>query len=157
MHETLNARSSQVFSPMVPSTRILLVEDEADTLEVTGLLLDACGYEVVGASSPDAGLAAISICPHFDLIIADVCLGSGRSGVGMVEEIRRRGSIAPLIMTSGDLDGALAARGVNALFLPKPYGRLALLAAVRSVCNRHRQTLDELRVPGQVAIVNAPH
>lgn len=130
---------------MTPSMRILLVEDDPDTLEVTGLLLDACGYEVVAASSPEAGLAAIGICPHFDLIISDICLGRGMSGVNMLVEIRRLGSIAPLIMTSGDPDGALACRGVDALFLPKPYGRLALLAAVSSTCNRHRQTLGELQ------------
>jgi DNA-binding NtrC family response regulator len=96
------------------------VEDDPGTLEVTGWLLDARGYEVIAASNSEAGLAAIGICPHFDLTISNICLGRGVSGVRMVEEIRRLGSIAPLIMTSGDPDGALACRGVDALFLPKP-------------------------------------
>ena len=138
---------------MTRSMRILMVEDELETLEVTGLILDACGYEVMGVSSVEACLAAISTRPHFDLIISDVYLGRGTSGVGMVEEIRRLGSIAPIIMTSGDPDGALASRGVNALFLPKPYGRQALLAAVSSACNLHRQTLRELR---SLAVDSAP-
>lgn len=130
---------------MTPNTRILLVEDDLDTLEVTGLLLDAYGYEVVGAPNPEAGFAAVGTCACFDLIISDICLGRGMSGVRMVEEIRRIGSIAPLIMISGDPEGALASLAVNALFLPKPYGCQALLAAVSATCKRHRQTARALQ------------
>jgi DNA-binding response OmpR family regulator len=52
-------------------------------------------------------------------------------------EVRRRGLDMPIIMISGDLEGAIAAQGIDAMFLPKPYGRRALLAAVSTVDRRH--------------------
>jgi hypothetical protein len=43
-------------------------------------------------------------------------------------------------MISGDLEGAIATQGIDATFLPKPYGRMALLAAVSAAGMRRRHT-----------------
>ncbi|KAA0070286.1 response regulator [Rhodanobacter sp. T12-5] len=122
---------------MAANTRILLVEDDPDTREITGLLLLSQGYEVIEAYDAATALAAIDCPPGIDLIVADICLGRGRSGVTMALEIRRRGLNIPIIMISGDLEGAIAAQGIDAVFLPKPYGRRALLAAVSAIDRRH--------------------
>jgi DNA-binding response OmpR family regulator len=133
---------------MAANTRILLVEDDPDTREITGLLLLSKGYEVIEACDAAAGFAAIDSHPDIGLIVADICLGHGRSGITMVMEIRRRGLDIPIIMISGDLEGAIAAQGIDATFLPKPYGRLALLAAVAAADRRH-QGADRFAYPGE--------
>lgn len=124
---------------MAANTRILLVEDDPDTREITGLLLLSQGYEVIEAYDAATALAAIDRHPGVDLIVADICLGRGRSGVTMAMEIRRRGLDIPIIMISGDLEGAIAAQGIDAVFLPKPYGRRALLAAISTVDRRRHR------------------
>jgi DNA-binding response OmpR family regulator len=122
---------------MAANTRILLVEDDPDTREITGLLLLSQGYEVIEACDVATALAAMEHHPGIDLIVADICLGRGRSGIAIAMEVRRRGLDMPIIMISGDLEGAIAAQGIDAMFLPKPYGRRALLAAVSTVDRRH--------------------
>lgn len=133
---------------MAADTRILLVENDPDTREITGLLLLSQGYEVIEACDAETALAAIDHDPGIDLIVADICLGRGKSGIAIAMEIRRRGLDMPIIMISGDLEGAIAAQGIDAMFLPKPYGRRALLAAVSTV-DRRRHCGGTRTYPGE--------
>ncbi len=133
---------------MAANTRILLVEDDLDTREITGLLLLSQGYEVTEACDEVTALAAIDSVTGIDLIVADICLGRGKSGITMAMEIRRRGLDIPIIMISGDLEGAIAAQGIGATFLPKPYGRRALLSAISAIDRRHHCD-GTLEYPGE--------
>ena len=75
--------------------RILLVDDNADVLEVMSALFGMYGHEVATATTPDAAIDLISTF-HPDLAILDVGL-PGMNGYELAAELRRvHGDGAPL-------------------------------------------------------------
>ncbi|MCL2648175.1 MAG: GAF domain-containing protein [Phycisphaerales bacterium] len=88
-------------SPLKPakSLRILLVEDNGDTLRVMQRLLVTDGHNVVTASDLTTALDALAVAT-FDLLISDLGLPDG-SGIDLMNEIRRRNLNLPAIALSG--------------------------------------------------------
>jgi DNA-binding NtrC family response regulator len=115
---------------MAKDNLVLLVEDDADTREVMALLLDAAGYEVLSARDAHSGMQLMDEKPQIDVIVTDVNIGHGPDGISMTEELRRRGSNAAVVVISGDPEASSERLGPTATFLPKPYDRKALLAAI---------------------------
>jgi DNA-binding NtrC family response regulator len=115
---------------MAKDNLVLLVEDDADTREVMALLLDAAGYEVLSARDASSGMRLMDEQPQIDVIVTDVNIGQGQDGISMTEELRRRGSNAAVVVISGDPEASSERLGPTATFLPKPYDRKALLAAI---------------------------
>lgn len=113
---------------------VLLVEDDPDTQEVMAMLIEAAGYAVLCARDASAGLRLIAEQPQVDVIVTDVNIGRGQDGIGMAEEIRRRGSHASIVVVSGDPEASSARLGADAIFLRKPYDRHTLLAAIAEAC-----------------------
>lgn len=115
---------------MAKDNLVLLVEDDSDTREVMALLLDAAGYRVLTARDAKAGIQLMDEQPGIDVIVTDVNIGGGQDGISMTEELRRRGSNAAVVVISGDPEASTDRLGPTATFLPKPYDRKALLAAI---------------------------
>lgn len=115
---------------MAKDNLVLLVEDDSDTREVMALLLDAAGYQVLSARDARTGLQLMNEQPDIDVIVTDVNIGGGQDGISMAEELRRRGSNAAVVVISGDPEASSDRLGPTATFLPKPYDRKALLAAI---------------------------
>ena len=115
---------------MAKDNLVLLVEDDADTREVMALLLDAAGYQVLSARDAKSGIRLMDEQPDIDVIVTDVNIGGGQDGISMAEELRRRGSNAAVVVISGDPEASSDRLGPTATFLPKPYDRKALLAAI---------------------------
>ncbi|XHR27023.1 MAG: ATP-binding protein [Chthoniobacteraceae bacterium] len=67
--------------------RVLLVEDNLDTLRILSRLLERWGYEVLGADTVAGALEAASREP-LDLLISDIGLPDG-SGLEVMREIQR--------------------------------------------------------------------
>lgn len=67
---------------------ILIVEDDADTLETLRLVLEKEGYRVLAASSPQEGTEAVH-AEHPDLILLDVMMPTGTEGFHFVWNLRR--------------------------------------------------------------------
>ncbi len=82
-----------------PSCRILLVEDNGDTAAVMKLLLESSGYEVELAGDVSQALATLQ-ADGFDLLISDLGLPD-RSGLDLMQDLRRRGSAIRGIALSG--------------------------------------------------------
>jgi PAS domain S-box-containing protein len=83
--------------PMLPSRarpglRVLLVEDDPDTLEVTSMLLRDWHYEV--ATAENVAQALVHVCDHqIDLLISDIALPDG-SGLDLMRAVhQRQGSV----------------------------------------------------------------
>lgn len=70
------------------SLRVLLVEDDPDTLEVTSMLLTQGGYDVATAKSVAQALTEVHD-HQFDLLISDIALADG-SGLDLMREIHER-------------------------------------------------------------------
>jgi len=115
---------------MAKDNLVLLVEDDSDTREVMALLLDAAGYQVLSARDARSGIQLMDEQPEIDVIVTDVNIGGGQDGISMAEELRRRGSNAAVVVISGDPEASSDRLGPTATFLPKPYDRKALLAAI---------------------------
>jgi len=96
--------------------RILLVEDDPQTLATTAEMLDLLGHFVAPASTAEVARARF-LDGAFDVLITDIDL-PGLSGVELAEEIVKKSS-APLgvIFATGKPRPA----GSNALWLQKPY------------------------------------
>lgn len=114
----------------MPTHRILLVEDDSDTREITALLLDDAGYEVIVAPDLASSIALSRERPNIKVVVADMYLGCGQTGTSLIRTIRDNGLHMPIVLTSADDEASIAARDLNVIFLPKPYGRRALLSVM---------------------------
>ncbi len=128
-------------------TRILIVDDEPETIKYLSANLRARGYEVLTAED---GRTALQVFQEsvVDLIILDIMM-PGPDGFEVCQAIRRQSNV-PIIM--------LSARGrekdvVRALdlgaddYLTKPFGVEEMLARVRAVLRRAVQAPTAPRPP----------
>src|SRR5258705_12617210 len=79
--------------------RVLVIDDEAYVREALERVLATSEITVVGASTADAGLAAMREHPA-DLVIIDVIL-PGMDGVAVIKENRRTNPTVRIIAISG--------------------------------------------------------
>lgn len=103
------------------TSRILIVDDNRDTVEMLNALLSISGYEIVSASTAAEATSRIAT-DRFDLILLDSWLPDGH-GVEVCRELRSYLPDLPIVFLSGaglptDLDEATEA-GCNA-YLTKP-------------------------------------
>ncbi len=123
------------------STRILLVDDYRDALDMWGVYLRSCGYDVVTAAD---GLQAVDIAREQlpDLIILDLDL-PGISGYEVARRLRSGGPTAaiPLIAATGfsqqkEIDEALKA-GFDVV-LVKPCDPVQLVGEIERILDERR-------------------
>jgi CheY-like chemotaxis protein len=121
------------------SETVMLVDDDVTLREMTSLVLEEAGYQVLHASSGEEALERWDgLARKPDLTILDLGM-PGMGGHKCLREILARSPGARVIIVSGyAMDAgvrqtlALGAAG----FLPKPYGRLEFLGKVRDVLDR---------------------
>jgi PAS domain S-box-containing protein len=89
--------------PTLEGLRALLVDDEADTRELTARVLRKAGAEVVAVADAEAALARLD-ADRFDLIVSDLMM-PGTSGWELARTVRtRHGTRMPLLAVTS-LDG----------------------------------------------------
>jgi len=116
------------------TTKILIVDDEANIRRMVGALLKAEEFDVAEAANGNAGLLAIPEV-HPDIILLDLMMPPGPDGLATLERIRAGDRDIPVIMMSGKAQLADAVRAVQMgafQFLEKPLAPESLLVAVRS-------------------------
>ena len=118
------------------STRILVVEDQADNLRILRDLLSSVGYEILEAVTGDEGVT-LATSQHPDLILMDIQL-PGMDGYEATRRIKADPALKsiPIIAVtsyalSGDEQKARAA-GCDG-YIAKPYSPRQMLAKVREV------------------------
>lgn len=127
-------------------SRVLYVDNDADTCEMVRLLFSSHGIEVCCAgSAADAVLRIKSV--QFDLLILDVWLPD-TNGLEFCREVRRSDSKTPILFYSGaayesDIANGLAA-GANA-YLVKPDIDGLTEAARRLVENRSTHAISHVK------------
>jgi DNA-binding response OmpR family regulator len=118
---------------------ILVVEDDADIVELLRYNLEREGFEVRAVGDGEAGLAAAAAHPPA-LILLDLMLPS-MEGLDVCRELRRREATRgiPLIMLTakGDEADVVLGLGLGADdYVTKPFSPKQLVARIRAVLRR---------------------
>jgi len=115
--------------------RVMLVDHQDEILRIGKRLLEPLGYRVDVFRDPERALEALALDPAgFDAVVCDQRMDRV-PGTSLAEEMMKIRPGLPFVLISGAVSheeqlGALAA-GVGA-FVPKPFNRSTLAAAVRS-------------------------
>lgn len=117
---------------------ILVVEDEPAVRRVALKLLQSLGHRVIEAIDGHSGLAKWREHKHkIDLVITDLVMPGGMSGVQLAETIHAECPDMPIILASGYsnelIDDSAAVLERLRRFLPKPYDRMVLEEAISSL------------------------
>jgi DNA-binding NtrC family response regulator len=110
---------------------ILLVEDDPLVLDCTAELLADGGCDVRRASSVDEALAVLRDGPLPAVLVTDIGLADGQSGLDLARTVARDWPEVKLLIVSGIERPAPADYPQGALFFTKPYAAGALLAMVK--------------------------
>ena len=117
--------------------RVLMIEDDVEAAEVLSQGLRECGHGVAAAGDAAAGLDAAA-GGGFDVIVLDRMLPDG-DGLDVLENLRRRGDVTPVVFLTalGDIDQRV--RGLKAGgddYVGKPYALAELVARMEAVVRR---------------------
>jgi PAS domain S-box-containing protein len=114
--------------------RILLVEDDRDVAELVDTMLAELGHRVRRAGTVDEALATLEANPDVDLVLSDVIMPGGKSGVDLAQAITGRWPGLPVILSSGYTGDTLALAEASPWpLLRKPYTLQALASAIAEV------------------------
>ncbi len=119
--------------------RILLVEDDRETLDYLAKALREAGHVTEQATDGDTG-AAMARDGEFDVLIVDRML-PGKDGLSLVEELRAGGNTVPVLILSalGRVDDRVTGlRAGGDDYLAKPFAFSELLARTEVLTRRHR-------------------
>jgi signal transduction histidine kinase/CheY-like chemotaxis protein len=119
------------------SARILLVEDDQTVAEATQDLLYNMGFDTRWAGDGVAALAFVENDPKLSLVMSDVVMPGGVSGLDLARTLRDRRPELPVILTTGYSSHASEVVAEGFALIEKPYRRDALAASLRSALENH--------------------
>lgn len=123
----------------MPKKRILIVEDEAVTVLALKHELTELGYEIAGDASTAAEALRNAEDNQADLVLMDIQLEGGVSGVAAAAAIRGHLDI-PVVFLTAHASGETVARAVESGafgYLLKPYTAPELKAAIEIALHKH--------------------
>lgn len=122
---------------------ILLVEDEMAVRRAVARMLERLGYRVIEATQGvDAWRCFEALGSPLDLLLTDVVMPGGISGLDLAERMREKQADLEVVITSGYSEDVVSSGRVRAAgftYLPKPFETSGLAAVVRH-CLDHRKT-----------------
>ncbi len=145
-----------------PNKRILLVDDDPQSLESTRKILELAGYDVVSAEDGQraldlvrgsGGAAPVAV----DLVLTDVRMPR-LGGLEFLRAMRLCGECVPVILMTayGRVEDAVWAMKFGAVdFLTKPFKRQSLVSAVEGALKRSAGQASKSATPGAVAALAA--
>jgi two-component system NtrC family sensor kinase len=107
--------------PAVPGRRtVLVVEDNLPVADVCRSYLDQLGYDVAFASSPRDALTTLRGDHAVDVVLSDILMPGGMSGVDLARELRSVAPSMPIVLMTGfsDRAGEVARDGFRVLRKP---------------------------------------
>jgi len=106
--------------------RLLYVEDNLQVADITCLMLEDIGLDIVHAGSAEQALKIADESAPFDIVLTDVVM-PGLSGVQLARRLNQRWPDIPIVLTSGYSDELAAGYGAQYELLRKPFTRGILL------------------------------
>lgn len=139
MHEQTDSSTDALqAAPYGSSETILMVEDNADVLELGSMILREAGYGVIEADSAEDALEAVQDGAVFDLLFTDIVMPGGMDGLALAERVRTLIPAVPVLLTTGWADRAAEQKGQSDYALiGKPYRPIDLVRRVRALLDGH--------------------
>jgi CheY-like chemotaxis protein len=109
---------------------VLLVEDDREVSALTRELLASLGFSVTHVTGAEAALGAFANSRHIDIVLSDIMMPGGVSGVQLAREIRRRHPDLPILLTTGYVESAADIQDGEFTLLLKPFSLEALAEAL---------------------------
>lgn len=131
--------------------KILVVDDDKNSLSGLVRLLEREGYEASGAISAYEALALLDN-QRFDIVLTDMKL-PGMGGLSLLEEIKKRDELLPiLVMTAyGSVENAVAAVKKGAEhYLTKPLDLEELKVAIDKVWHQRKRLQEAEELKGRL-------
>lgn len=140
--------------------RVLVVDDEADVVELVRVILSTKGYDVIPTYNGEDGLAA-ALADKPDLIITDLKM-PGISGMEFIKRVRANPEIAttPILVISSlgsqvDKPDSFWTIGLGSDdFLAKPFDPLGLLGRVEYLMRKGSYVSERQNPVGATAAAN---
>jgi len=129
---------------IMPSERILVVDDEDSIREIVSSMLASANYQCRQAASGLEALALLDSGEEFELMLSDLMM-AGLDGIGLLEKTKERYPDMPVVMVTAvhDISVALTAIRNGAYdYLLKPFEREQLLNTVRRALENRRLKLE---------------
>jgi two-component system, NtrC family, nitrogen regulation response regulator NtrX len=120
-------------------TRVLVVDDDPNTLASLARAFRLAGHEAVVTDEPGRAVE-LARCEHFDILFSDVVM-PGKDGLALLAELKAAGLTTPVVMMSGQatLEMAVMATRLGAIdFLEKPISTDKLLLTVENAVKLRR-------------------
>jgi PAS domain S-box-containing protein len=122
--------------------RVLLVEDEVSVGDMVEAMLTDLGHEVLRADAAPGALAILKRRIRVDLLLTDLIMPGGKTGVELAREAAAMRPGLPVILSSGYTGDALGEAAETPWpLLAKPYSADALAAAIEAVIGRSPETV----------------
>lgn len=119
------------------SETVLVVEDEPDLLELTVIVLEKLGYNVLTADSAAQAMTVIDHCSQrVDLLFSDVVMPGGMDGFALAAVVRAQQPGIKVLLTSGFTGNELLPDGSATSGWPilnKPYSQQELAKNIREI------------------------
>ncbi|USQ94944.1 hybrid sensor histidine kinase/response regulator [Caulobacter sp. RL271] len=114
----------------VPS-RVLLVEDDPQVAELIDAMLNDLGHSVIRAGGVDEALVRLEQDVGIQLVLSDVIMPGGKSGVDLAEQLAATRPGLPVVLCSGYTGGDQGrARAGDWPFISKPFSLETLAQAL---------------------------
>jgi PAS domain S-box-containing protein len=143
LHPTARTSDPQNCPPELSGLRVLLVDDERDSLDLLNAVLDSCGAQVATAGSAVEALELIKR-ERFDVIISDIGMPEedGFSLIGKIRDLpdEEGGGIPAIALTAYARaeDRVRAIRSGFQMHIAKPVEPAELIAVVANLAGRMR-------------------
>ena len=112
-------------------SRVLLVEDDPQVAELVDAMLRDLGHAVVRAGGVDEALARLEQDREIQLVLSDVIMPGGKSGVDLAEQLAATRPGLPVVLCSGYPGGDQGrARAGDWPFISKPFSLETLAQAL---------------------------
>ena len=115
---------------------ILVVEDEADLLELNAGFLSSLGYQVYRAKNGNEAIVLLARLPRIDLIVTDIVMSGGTTGMDVALKANQINKGIKILLISGYAQNVISDLDKlppGTKFLAKPYTILQLGKKVRDL------------------------
>lgn len=113
------------------SESVLVAEDDPVVRMITVTMLESLGYSVRAAENGELALASLEEAEHTDLLLADVIMPEGMSGVDLGQKAQTLHPGLKVIMVTGYSPDKLELEKEDWPLLVKPYRKAELATCVR--------------------------